>query len=72
MQIKTTIRYRLTPQRLAHSTKRRTTNAGTDAERKGLPHSAGWNADWSNSKLENDIFPKQYGDYLKKKHYELS
>jgi hypothetical protein len=59
MQIKTTLRFHLTPVRIAIIKTPPTTNVGEDVEKKKLSYSAGGNVSWCNNS------GKQYGDFLK-------
>ena len=56
MQIKTTLRYHLTPVRMAKITKTTNTNVGEAVEKKDPSYTPGGNANWYS----------HYGDFSKK------
>ena len=55
MQIKTTVRYHLTPVRMTNIKKSQTINAGEGVEKKELSCTAGGNVNWYNH------YGEQYG-----------
>ena len=58
MQIKTTVRYHLTPVRMAIIKRLQITNAEEDAEKRESSYTAGGNVRWCS------YYGKQYGDSL--------
>ena len=54
IQIKTTMRYHLTPVRMAKKTTQETTYVGEDVEKAGLSYTVGGNANWCNYSRKQD------------------
>ena len=62
MQIKTTMRYHLTPVRMATSKRPKITNVGKDVEKREPSYTVGRNVHWYSK------YGKQYGGSSKKKN----